>query len=373
MNLGSLDPALGCSGLMSILSYDSHRVTRAARITETGDCGDTEDNNSYTKEKMDLEIARVTREMYKAFNGLNEGFAEAKDQIVIDELSTHTDESRKELIHPYKTLYGRSLNYVLKDNLGDNWEAACVTLMSEVRMYELECLRRRMEDKVAAAAAKEVELEELNLDLASAINGGYEAKNGSFGEEKIVESIIDDMAKQQTDEDFTGHSCLLVTWKTNPEIEKFKDLYMESEVKTHKRKSKHLVDPGDLVSEKSLQKSYNILGQGQGLERLLVKNKKGNLEEIDGDPYRYYLLAGTTHPYPDDTFYSVGRVPRKLLMKYLGVKMYLVRLRRPPPPPPPEPRDWRLAGDIAKLALAGAGITAPTLAETNINNIKNSC
>ena len=89
-------------------------------------------------------------------------------------------------------------------------------------MYELECLRRRMEDKVAAAAAKEVELEELNLDLASAINGGYEAKNGSLGGEKIVESIIDDMAKQQTDEDFTGHSCLLVTWKTNPEIEKFK-------------------------------------------------------------------------------------------------------------------------------------------------------
>ena len=67
-----------------------------------------------------------------------------------------------------------------------------------------------------------------------------------------------------------------------------------------------------------------------------MKNKKGNLEEIDGDPYRYYLLAGqqfsisnfgitfsqgTTHPYPDDTFYSVGRVPRKLLMKYLGVKV----------------------------------------------------
>ena len=25
---------------------------------------------------MDLEIARVSREMYKAFNGLNEGFAE---------------------------------------------------------------------------------------------------------------------------------------------------------------------------------------------------------------------------------------------------------------------------------------------------------
>ena len=54
------------------------------------------------------------------------------------------------------------------------------------------------------------------------------------------------------------------------------------------------------------------------------------MEEVDGDPYRYFLLAGTTRPYPDDTFYSVGRVPRKLLMKYLGVKMYLVRLKEPP-------------------------------------------
>ena len=87
-------------------------------------------------------------------------------------------------------------------------------------MFELECLRRRIEDKVAAAAAQEVELEE--LDLKSAINGGFEAKNGSVGGEKIVEDIIDDLAKQQNDDDFTGHSCLLVTWKTNPEIEKFK-------------------------------------------------------------------------------------------------------------------------------------------------------
>ena len=79
-------------------------------------------------------------------------------------------------------------------------------------------------------------------------------------------------------------------------------------------------------------------------------------------------------------------------MKYLGVKvifpldnsrkqycypqMYLVRLRRPPPPPPPGPGDWRLAGDIAKLALAGAGITSPNLEEANIKdtkNFKNSC
>ena len=58
--------------------------------------------------------------------------------------------------------------------------------------------------------------------------------------------------------------------------------------------------------------------------------KEGQVDEVDGDPYRYFLLAGTSRPYPDDTFYSVGRVPRKLLMKYLGVKMYLVRIKEPP-------------------------------------------
>ena len=36
---------------------------------------------------------------------------------------------------------------------------------------------------------------------------------------------------------------------------------MEQSVKTHKRKSKNLVDPGDLVSEKSLDKVYTILGR----------------------------------------------------------------------------------------------------------------
>ena len=45
MNLGSLDPALGCSGLMSILSYDSHRVTKGARITETRDFRDNHDDD----------------------------------------------------------------------------------------------------------------------------------------------------------------------------------------------------------------------------------------------------------------------------------------------------------------------------------------
>ena len=56
----------------------------------------------YCLQDMDLEIQRVARELYKAFNGLNEGFKEAKDQVVIDELSSHTDKTRQELIHPYK-------------------------------------------------------------------------------------------------------------------------------------------------------------------------------------------------------------------------------------------------------------------------------
>ena len=36
---------------------------------------------------------------------------------------------------------------------------------------------------------------------------------------------------------------------------------MDKEIKTHKRKNKTPVDPGDLVSEKSLQKHYKIIGK----------------------------------------------------------------------------------------------------------------
>ena len=33
--------------------------------------------------------------------------------------------------------------------------------------------------------------------------------------------------------------------------------------------------------------------QGDGLERLLIKGKKPDqVEEVDGDPFRYFLLAG---------------------------------------------------------------------------------
>ena len=95
--------------------------------------------------------------------------------------------------------------------------------------------------------------------------------------------------------------------------------------------------------------------KGEGLERLLVKGKKeGQVDEVDGDPYRYFLLAGTSRPYPDDTFYSVGRVPRKLLMKYLGIKMYLVRLRQVPGAV--EHQEWTQCRDQADLIMACTGI-----------------
>ena len=66
------------------------------------------------------------------------------------------------------------------------------------------------------------------------------------------------------------------------------------------------------------------------------------------------VSQGTSHPYPDDTFYSVGRVPRKLLMKYLGIKMYLVRLRQVPGAV--EHQEWTQCRDQADLIMACTGI-----------------
>ena len=151
-------------------------------------------------------------------------------------------------------------------------DRACATLMAEMRMYELECLRRRMEDEAAAVASREAhDLAENNSMLSSIKSptsmrsnrsGGSKAKakakNGTAGKMNL-EDMLDEVGREE--ETFTGHSCLLITWKTNPEVEQFKELYMEKEIKTHKRKNKTPVDPGDLVSEKSLSRVYKILGK----------------------------------------------------------------------------------------------------------------
>ena len=134
-------------------------------------------------------------------------------------------------------MYGRSLNYVLKDNLGDNWEDACAALMCEMRMYELECLRRRMEDEVAAEQAAQEALEareaSANNSLMSpgmssikspASTGSQRSAKRSVnsGRKMKLEEMVNECIKVDEQEKFTGHSCLLVTWKTNPEVEKFK-------------------------------------------------------------------------------------------------------------------------------------------------------
>ena len=46
-------------------------------------------------------------------------------------------------------------------------------------------------------------------------------------------------------------------------------------------------------------------------------------------------------------------------MKYLGIKMYLVRLRKPPVLVPGG--DWMNCTDSANLALACAGIVSPSI------------
>ena len=79
---------------------------------------------------------------------------------------------------------------------------------------------------------------------------GQELKCSQMGRNMRLEEMLEECAVvslEEEREEFSGHSCLLVTWKTNPEVEQFKELYMEKSVKTHKRKNKQLVDPGDLV------------------------------------------------------------------------------------------------------------------------------
>ena len=95
---------MSCGPAMSNISYDSHVVSRRRMVEEMPRSSqvETTDNDNYDQETMELEIQRVSRELYKAFAGLNAGFEDAKDQIVIDELSTHTDVGRQEAIHPYK-------------------------------------------------------------------------------------------------------------------------------------------------------------------------------------------------------------------------------------------------------------------------------
>ena len=87
MDLGDIDPRLVGQGPMSHISYDSHVVTRQRMVDEMPRVrqqqGERGGADIYDQEMMDTEIQRVSRELYKAFSGMNQGFAEVSQFVVI--------------------------------------------------------------------------------------------------------------------------------------------------------------------------------------------------------------------------------------------------------------------------------------------------
>ena len=71
--------------------------------------------------------------------------------------------------------------------------------------------------------------EEKSAAAASGVNWVEGGSCAGWEEEgRLLSRLLEDCEQQQQEveedqeERFTGHSCLLITWKTNPEIEKFK-------------------------------------------------------------------------------------------------------------------------------------------------------
>ena len=113
------------------------------------------------------------------------------------------------------------MNNVLKDNLGPCWEDACASLMCEMRMYELECLRRRMEDTQAAEMMAEADLS-LMSPLSPMSGSSKKSKGSGSGSGKKKQGTESATSTAEQADQFTGISCLLITWKSNPEVEHFK-------------------------------------------------------------------------------------------------------------------------------------------------------
>ena len=102
-----------------------------------------------------------------------------------------------------------------------------------------------MEDEVAAvqaaqealAAAEAIAAQEAieNLSLLSpclssikspdsgvSSRSGNRKKNGTVGRKMKLEDMLAECSIVEDKEEFTGISCLLITWKSNPEVEQFK-------------------------------------------------------------------------------------------------------------------------------------------------------
>lgn len=102
-------------------------------------------------------------------------------------------------------------------------------------MVSISFFSRRMEDEAVSAAARQAAELADNNSLLSSIKSSVKSptnsakstgskksnkKNGSAGRKMKLEEMVDEAAKAE--DKFTGHSCLLITWKTNPEVENFK-------------------------------------------------------------------------------------------------------------------------------------------------------
>ena len=51
---------------------------------------------------------------------------------------------------------------------------------------------------------------------------GNKKKNGTAGRKMQLEDMLAECAIVENKEEYTGISCLLITWKSNPEVEQFK-------------------------------------------------------------------------------------------------------------------------------------------------------
>ena len=164
-------------------------------------------------------------------------------------------------------------------------------MMCEMRMYELECLRRRMEDQILASQQAAELLEAASSQVMSPLAGsssGAGKKNGNVCSSELSPLSPTSDLEAEPSQEFSGISCLLITWKSNPEVEQFKvkhqsrfslpncleskdfgsfqdyvfqDLYWSDLCKDMKKRTKLKRNLSEMVSEDSLKKHYRVLGK----------------------------------------------------------------------------------------------------------------
>jgi hypothetical protein len=57
---------------------------------------------------------------------------------------------------------------------------------------------------------------------AGSSRSGNKKNNGTAGPKMKLEDMLAECTIVEKEEEFTGISCLLITWKSNPEVEQFK-------------------------------------------------------------------------------------------------------------------------------------------------------